>query len=696
MKAETVSRRRRAVTTALIILSAAVLLFAAESLYSNRDLIMFDKDKYPDFTVSADDYVISKAAEADGDSVKLGSDTSIEIATGGHSIKNISFDVNSAVPAVCSVKVLTKTDAHREKYVQDTRYEYLSDGARITVTITGEQHVYYIKLVFDSACSGDTISGITFNSPPAGFAFNSVRWFLLSAAAAFVVFVLRNKYHLKVYNPSSSTQKQLIAVLVLLLLVPILHVFLLQEKVTGDDGSTEREGALIEYPLEKAVDDYGCYVQLFDAFKKGQLNLDVEFDLSVLETLENPYDKSQRDELGFGNGIFWDRSYYNGKLYCYFGAAPVIFVYFPIYFLTGSIPSDITAAAVLAAAAIIFEVLLLLQLFNRFGRGAPFLLVLLCTAALPAATLVYSMFAAANFYYIALLAGVGACCAFLYFSFCALSAGDGVKRKLMFALAGCSLAAVAASRPNLIIYLIIVLPLMISVLVKRPYGTKSAILDAAAFALPAIAAGTLIMVYNYARFGSPFDFGSQYQLTLNDVSSYALDFGRLFPAIYHYLLQLPDIDTVFPYLHPSHVDMKDYGGYIYNSYTVGALSFPVTAGSALAYRRNGHLERAEKYTLRLVIPSAVLVAFVDICLAGIHIRYSADVIFVLFLFGAPLICAFVGERIKSSSYSFSYAVALLLVLISLAAGAAAVFDNENDYILKNFPLLYDSVRKLFI
>ncbi len=63
MKAKTVSRRRRAVTTALIILSAAVLLFAAESLYSNRDLIMFDKDKYPDFTVSADDYVISKAAE---------------------------------------------------------------------------------------------------------------------------------------------------------------------------------------------------------------------------------------------------------------------------------------------------------------------------------------------------------------------------------------------------------------------------------------------------------------------------------------------------------------------------------------------------------------------------------------------------------------------------------------------------------
>lgn len=115
MKAETVSRRRRAVTTALIILSAAVLLFAAESLYSNRDLIMFDKDKYPAFTVSADDYVISKAAEADGDSVKLGSDTSIEIATGGHSIKNISFDVNSAVPAICSVKVLTKTDAHREK-----------------------------------------------------------------------------------------------------------------------------------------------------------------------------------------------------------------------------------------------------------------------------------------------------------------------------------------------------------------------------------------------------------------------------------------------------------------------------------------------------------------------------------------------------------------------------------------------------
>ena len=36
------------------------------------------------------------------------------------------------------------------------------------------------------------------------------------------------------------------------------------------------------------------------------------------------------------------------------------------------------------------------------------------------------------------------------------------------------------------------------------------------------------------------------------------------------------------------------------------------------------------------------------------------------------------------------------MLISLAAGAAAVFDNENDYILKNFPLLYDSYGSCYI
>ena len=114
--------------------------------------------------------------------------------------------------------------------------------------------------------------------------------------------------------------------------------------------SIEKEW-LHEYPLKGSVDDYGCYPQMFDAFQKGQLNIDTDYDLSILEKLENPYDTAERREAtGEKYGVIWDRAFYDGKLYSYFGIAPVIFLYYPAYFLTGHVLSDALAAAVGAAA----------------------------------------------------------------------------------------------------------------------------------------------------------------------------------------------------------------------------------------------------------------------------------------------------------------------------------------------------------
>ena len=48
--------------------------------------------------------------------------------------------------------------------------------------------------------------------------------------------------------------------------------------------------------MKGSVDDYGCYPQMFDAFQKGQLNIDTDYDLSILEKLENPYDTAARRE----------------------------------------------------------------------------------------------------------------------------------------------------------------------------------------------------------------------------------------------------------------------------------------------------------------------------------------------------------------------------------------------------------------
>ena len=68
----------------------------------------------------------------------------------------------------------------------------------------------------------------------------------------------------------------------------------------------------VKYPFEYPVSYYNPYEQQFDAFMKGQLNIDVE-PSDELKALENPYDPWQREGIDY----LWDRAYYDGSYYSY-------------------------------------------------------------------------------------------------------------------------------------------------------------------------------------------------------------------------------------------------------------------------------------------------------------------------------------------------------------------------------------------
>ena len=59
------------------------------------------------------------------------------------------------------------------------------------------------------------------------------------------------------------------------------------------------------------------------------------------------------------------------------------------------------------------------------------------------------------------------------------------------------------------------------------------------FALPFVLVAAGLMWYNAARFGSPFDFGANYNLTSNDMTKRGFNPGRIGPALFYYLLALP-------------------------------------------------------------------------------------------------------------------------------------------------------------
>lgn len=522
------------------------------------------------------------------------------------------------------------------------------------------------------SCVSYPISSVTLNYA-GGFSFSYVRFGLITLLLIIIYYIVTRRLYLIVFRRDSVNQRIVFGLLAFLLV--LCSAFVCYVSIKGD--------LLYEYPLEGSVDDYGCYPQMFDAFRKGQLNIDTDYDLSIFSALENPYDRVERDKAaGETFGVFWDRAFYNGKLYSYFGIAPVIFIYYPVYFLTGMVPSDALTCTILASFTCVFMMLLLWELCRRYTKGVPFLLLLLGSLALPFGSLVYSSQTCANFYHIAVMSGICCTVMFLWFVLRACASEKGFVRKLLFSLAGVFAAAIVASRPNMALYIFIALPILISVIAKRERGTKSLVTDIVSFCAPMLALGGLLMAYNYARFGSVFEFGSNYQLTLTDVSTYNASLIMLLPTLFHYYFQLPSLNGVFPYLHPSVSGLGIYRSWTYLYPTIGAAFIPATWGNTmiLPHTRGDKVKRA---TLIIAIAATFGVAFVDMCFGGVHLRYAADIMFILVPVGVLMLLQWVGERMSSGrSFGYAYIAVIVLLVLTVAVDIPLCLDNERDMIMK--------------
>ncbi len=454
------------------------------------------------------------------------------------------------------------------------------------------------------------------------------------------------------------------------------------------------------YPLEGSVDDYGCYPQVFDAFMKGRTDIDTDYDLSVYESLSNPYDTpTRRAATGENFGVTWDRAYYGGKLYSYFGVAPVILLYFPAYFITGKVLSDALAAAMISSFASVALELLLCELLARTGKKIPLWLSVCAAICLPFGALLYPTLTNANFYHIAVLAGIASVSAAFLF----LLYGEKSKtraRRVWFALSGLFSACIIASRPNMALYLAAAIPLIAAIIIKRPRGAKSALADAVAYAVPALAVGTAVMIYNAVRFGSPFDFGNNYQLTLWDMSKVTFSFTFILPAIYHYFLHLPSVDGTFPFIHPGYGRLQNYGvnRSVYVSGSVGAAFLPCTWGAFLVpFALKGAGKKA-KWSAFLAAAAVFAIAVSDMSYAGVHLRYEADIAFVCALggaFGFAVFAARLKESGRIKSYRAVCGFALAAFVLTALTSTALCFDNERDMILKFHRGFYDAVKSLF-
>lgn len=517
----------------------------------------------------------------------------------------------------------------------------------------------------------------------------------------FVLFAsLRYRLYAQIYEPERRSHRLLnLAVLGFCLLASLGVLY------AGDASHT----LLHPYPtLEKVRSPemvVDAYMQQLDAFEKGQTELDLDVN-PALEALDNPYDKGERDKKEVT--YHWDRAYYNGKYYSYFGLAPLFTVYYPVYRLTGSLPTEALAASLLALFAVLTIFAAIRALYRTFRPRANLLLLLLGEAAVAAGSFLYLMQSSQSFYYLPLLSAVGWLAAFTACSYEACLAEKLWKRMLLFALSGLSFVLLVLSRPNsALLAVALVLPLFLRVLLHKSSSWKQKLSSALPFLIPVVIGAVAVMYYNQIRFGSPFEFGTSYQLTESDIryNRFTLNVHYFASMLYHYFLE-PFVHTeFFPFLRFTTEKCVDFGNYLYQEYSAGLFTMPLNLGVFLLgftlHRRNhmpasssGNTLTLQKQTYVLLLLAILELGYLDFLMGGIHIRYVCDLSLALSLLAFLLIIEHIHYEDTKSSHIL-YVLAVLLLLSTIGKGLLLSFSNETNDVLMRNPDLYIRMTNLF-
>ena len=372
------------------------------------------------------------------------------------------------------------------------------------------------------------------------------------------------------------------------------------------------------------------YHELAVALSEGHFYLDIEPSQELM-AMENPYDKNERNYLNVD--AQWDTAYYEGKYYSYFGVLPVLVYYLPYYLMTGeAFPTHI--GIIINCAAIIAGIYFLMDiLVRKYFRQASVGLFAILQILLTLGSGLLLIVNPPTFYNMPVSMALALTVWGLYCWQRAVRENDTPDCRFL-ALGALFMALVAPCRPQMLVGSFLILPMLWKPFMKGlRQSKKTAVRQLIALALPYIIVAVLLMYYNYARFGSPFDFGANYNLTTNDMTHRGFHLDRLPFGLFMYLFQTPGFCGRAPFMIPTSITTAYQGTTIAETMYGGFLWFNLITG-ALLFFGNVKDTLRKKGLMSLCLLSVLLgiiVVCADIEMAGILQRYGCDFGFFLML-----------------------------------------------------------------
>lgn len=674
--------RRTRLCTVLAMLLLLALLCGGEYAFSNR--LRSSVNGYTETVLPLETATLLGNAERTDGGILLREGGYVLFHDVGREIADVAITASSDRLQILEVTVATTDDGDKNNYrTYVSGRVYTDETAYYGLRSFGD--VRTLRLQCTSGGEA-LLTDVTLNRRPP-VSFSLLRVSLVFGGVVFLWAVWRLRLWKTVYTPRNWNHQLSLAAS---FTVCMLTLFLL----CGGGAKPKK------LPYEEASPN--AYEQLFASLLEGRVDLDVPFDSSLLDELENPYDYTERSDALEQQGIsrfgpFWDRAYYEGKFYCYFGIAPVLVCFFPVYLLTGMVPNASFAMLMLLllGTAALFGAVL--EMLRYFRLRVPLLLLCLGFPALFFGALFPMIAACADMYYLAVAGGLVFLSATLYFGFAALNSRGRIKRRVWFALSAVSLVLTVASRPTAALYAVLLLPPFLAVLAEEGRRIAEKLTDAVSFVLPLLLGLLPVLWYNAVRFDSPFEFGATYQLTFSDISYNRLSFSLLGETLAHYFLQMPQLSGLFPYLRPSALALNTYGVPFYSTGSLGALCFPLApVGLAQSFVTRKQPVKKAFYLLSLLTPFAV--AFCDLCLGGVNIRYLADILLPLLLVSLLVLLELAGQvngRFDDGTSFRFFCGALALLLLNFLVSFALLYANERNWIYHGSPEIFRFVEALF-
>ena len=189
------------------------------------------------------------------------------------------------------------------------------------------------------------------------------------------------------------------------------------------------------------------------------------------------------------------------------------------------------------------------------------------------------------------------------------------------------LACTMLCRPQLLIFGLIAIVIAAKHITQNKEILKDNVRALLLACLPVLLIAGVTGAYNTLRFGSPFDFGANYNLTTNDMTHRGWNFNRLPLALYAYLIEPPAFSiSTFGFL-PVNLDSNYLGTTISQDMYGGLLTLtPILLLTFIV-----HFTKPRNYSAKIQPPSIVIlllcaigIAAFDANGAGFLMRYFND------------------------------------------------------------------------